>query len=309
MFKRIARLLSFLGARRGVGLLGPPFLRTYNAESGLSGRVASTWERRKRRRRRRSRGNGMSKKLWRWKGGEEDHADGELPSSEAIKIDAAGLRELTHRLRQKGLLWFSSIQWISTGPLRFRILLRGGRVRDSIAVSGAASGLRQRANCFWTTKAAGGDVQRIAGGSADADGAGAKSILHAAYQFAGLDSWEHLSRANTEGSTARENERRKQQRNFAGARLHLLVKTIFSGFDFPDNSLSPTEKRQTASGGSWSGDIRIWLSGFDIALKMPQKLQPGAVGGRISYFAPVSCSSFSSWCSSCPRCGGNDLHR
>jgi len=34
------------------------------------------------------------------------------------------------------------------------------------------------------------------------------------------------------------------------------------------------------------------VSGFDIALKMPQRLQPGPLAGRISYFAPVSLFFF-----------------
>jgi inner membrane protein involved in colicin E2 resistance len=69
--------------------------------------------------------------------------------------------------------------------------------------------------------------------------------------------------------------------------LHLLVKTDFGGFDFPDNSLSPTEKRQTSEGWELKWDYQNLVSGFDIALRMPQKLQPGPLAGRISYFAPV----------------------
>jgi inner membrane protein involved in colicin E2 resistance len=34
-------------------------------------------------------------------------------------------------------------------------------------------------------------------------------------------------------------------------------------------------------------DYQNLVSGFDIALRMPQKLQPGPLAGRISYFAPV----------------------
>ena len=69
--------------------------------------------------------------------------------------------------------------------------------------------------------------------------------------------------------------------------LHLLVKTDFAGFDFPDSSLSPTEKRQTSEGWELKWDYRNLVSGFNIALRMPQKLQPGPLAGRISCFAPV----------------------
>src|SRR5207248_10931779 len=74
--------------------------------------------------------------------------------------------------------------------------------------------------------------------------------------------------------------------------LHLLVKTDFAGFDFPENSLSPTEKRESAEGWELKSDYQNLLSQFNIALKMPQKLQPGPLAGRISYFAPVSLFFF-----------------
>jgi len=69
--------------------------------------------------------------------------------------------------------------------------------------------------------------------------------------------------------------------------LHLLVKTDFGGFDFPENSLSPTEKRQTSEGWELKWDYQNLVSGFNIALRVPQKLQPGPLAGRISYFAPA----------------------
>src|SRR5206468_3267721 len=39
-------------------------------------------------------------------------------------------------------------------------------------------------------------------------------------------------------------------------------------------------------------DYQNLVSGFNVALKMPQKLQPGPLAGRISYFAPVSLFFF-----------------
>jgi len=72
----------------------------------------------------------------------------------------------------------------------------------------------------------------------------------------------------------------------------MLVRTDFSGFDFPDNSLSPTEKRPTNQGWELEWSYQNLVSGFDIALKMPQRLQPGPLAGRISYLAPVSLFFF-----------------
>lgn len=72
----------------------------------------------------------------------------------------------------------------------------------------------------------------------------------------------------------------------------MVLRTDFSGFDFPDNSLSPTVKRQAGNGWELQWDYQNLISGFDIALQMPEKLQPGPLAGEISYFAPVSLFFF-----------------
>src|SRR5207245_11626276 len=73
---------------------------------------------------------------------------------------------------------------------------------------------------------------------------------------------------------------------------HQMLKTDFYGFNITDKSISPTEKRQTASCWELEWNYQNLVSGFDIALKMPQKLQPGPLAGKISYFAPVSLFFF-----------------
>jgi inner membrane protein involved in colicin E2 resistance len=72
----------------------------------------------------------------------------------------------------------------------------------------------------------------------------------------------------------------------------MVITTDFSGFDFPDNSLSPTEKREAGNGWELRWDYQNLVSGYDIALAMPEKLQPGPLAGEISYFAPVSLLFF-----------------
>jgi hypothetical protein len=74
--------------------------------------------------------------------------------------------------------------------------------------------------------------------------------------------------------------------------FHLLAATDFSGFDFPENSLSPTSKSSHGAGWDLEWDYQNLVSGFNIAFDMPQKLQPGPLVGRISYFAPVSLFFF-----------------
>ncbi|MGH9572614.1 MAG: inner membrane CreD family protein [Candidatus Acidiferrales bacterium] len=74
--------------------------------------------------------------------------------------------------------------------------------------------------------------------------------------------------------------------------FELRVTTDFSGFDFPDNSLSPTEEHRDGSGWTLMWNYKNLISGYKIGLAMPQKLQPGPLTGRISFFAPVSLLFF-----------------
>jgi len=68
--------------------------------------------------------------------------------------------------------------------------------------------------------------------------------------------------------------------------------TNFKGIDFPENTLSPTEKQETPDGWKLDWTYKNLLSGFQIGMQMPQILQPGPLAGQISYFAPVSLLFF-----------------
>src|SRR5438552_3156153 len=109
-------------------------------------------------------------------------------------------------------------------------------------------------------------------------GPNAAGTVRAAYRSQGQDNWNYKFSNGDEVSRAKD--------------FHFLIKTDFSGFDFPENSLSPTEKRETPQGWELKWDYQNLVSGFNVALKMPQKLQPGPLAGRISYFAPVSLFFF-----------------
>src|SRR5205807_6386553 len=69
-------------------------------------------------------------------------------------------------------------------------------------------------------------------------------------------------------------------------------KTNFKDIDFPDNTLSPNEKHETAKGWELNWTFKNLVSGYQIAMVMPEKLQPGPLAGRISMFAPVSLFFF-----------------
>src|SRR5262249_37515351 len=108
--------------------------------------------------------------------------------------------------------------------------------------------------------------------------AGAVGLVKAAYHSQGQDNWSYKLGGGDEVGRAKD--------------FHLTAKTDFGGFDFPENSLSPTAKRETGQGWELKWDYQNLVSGFNIALRMPQKLQQGPLAGRISYFAPVSLFFF-----------------
>lgn len=98
----------------------------------------------------------------------------------------------------------------------------------------------------------------------------------AGYRSQGLDRWTY--RFGTDVA---------QVRDFA-----LQMRTNFGDIDFPENTLSPSEKRQTPQGWELMWRYKNLLSGFDIGMEMPEKLQPGPLAGQISMFAPVSLFFF-----------------
>ena len=295
MVKRIAAIgFIFVCTAIAWAILGTSiFVRTNDAQSGLSGRVSSTWGAPQ------EQAPPAITREWQEEKTVEIEEHGKKTTrkesyqhSDPVKIDGTRITAALHvDYRQKGLLWFSTykvdfdgaytFQNPKTSEEEFAIALplpAQQAVYDNVVLKADDAVL--------PLTFSGSQVLarvRLAGG--------AKAVLRAEYRSQGLDSWRYsLSSANAAQANAQNGQNGKeisQSRDF-----HLLLKTDFSGFDFPDNSLSPTEKRETANGWELQWNYENLVSGFDIALKMPQKLQPGPLAGRISYFAPVSLFFF-----------------
>ena len=107
--------------------------------------------------------------------------------------------------------------------------------------------------------------------------AGKTAQLAVGYQSRGLNEWKYRF-----GDSAV-----SQVRDFS-----LKMRTNFKDIDFPDNTLSPTQKQETSDGWNLSWSYKNLLSGYQIAMVMPEKLQPGPLAGKISFFAPVSLFFF-----------------
>ncbi|MEM7408119.1 MAG: inner membrane CreD family protein [Pseudomonadota bacterium] len=103
------------------------------------------------------------------------------------------------------------------------------------------------------------------------------------YQTRGLDEWRY----------------RPGHGRVALPELDVDVQTNFSEVDFPDGGLSPMQNAPLpASDGAAGGGRHLrWhardlLTSRDIAVRMPQRLNPGPVAARMSYFAPVGLLFF-----------------
>lgn len=200
-------------------------------------------------------------------------------------------RRVTHRLpvessrlfvgldlehRRKGLLWYSTYKASFVGEYVFQNVSGQERevrfefpfpaqqtIYDDLAVR-----LDGKPARIETTKTAFVASARVA--------AGAATRLRVSYRSHGLDSWKYSF-----GSEI------AQIRDF-----ELKMTTNFKGIDFPDNTLSPTSKHETGRGWELVWNYRNLISGFHVAVTMPQRLQPGPLAGQISFFAPVSLFFF-----------------
>jgi inner membrane protein involved in colicin E2 resistance len=105
---------------------------------------------------------------------------------------------------------------------------------------------------------------------------GHTALLVVTYRSQGLDSWRYQFGDDV-----------AQVKNF-----QLKMTTNFKDIDFPDNTLSPAHKKETPGGWELIWESKNLLSGFQIGMVLPEKLQPGPLAGRISYFAPVSLLFF-----------------
>src|SRR5208283_798189 len=106
--------------------------------------------------------------------------------------------------------------------------------------------------------------------------AGQTASLHVAYRSQGLDCWRYQLGDGI-----------AQARDFL-----LTMQTDFRDIDFADDTLSPTSKELVPGGWQLTWQYSNLVSGFQIGMTMPQKLQPGPLAGEISYAAPVSLFFF-----------------
>jgi hypothetical protein len=103
-----------------------------------------------------------------------------------------------------------------------------------------------------------------------------ESRVAVSYGSQGMDEWWYAFGENV-----------SQIRNFK-----LTATTDFGDFDFPENSISPTAREKDGNSWKLTWEFSSLISGIQIGIKMPQKLNPGPFASRVSFFAPVSLFLF-----------------
>jgi len=192
---------------------------------------------------------------------------------ESSKIDV----NLNLGHRQKGLLWYSTYKVDFLGNYTFRnTSTQEQSVRFDLKFPTARAIYDNLTFTVDGTPVTLTTNNNAATGTSKI-GAGKVAQLVVGYSSQGLNEWRY----GLGGGDV------SQVRDFS---LHM--KTNFKDIDFPDNTLSPSEKSETADGWDLTWSFRNLLSGYQIAMAMPEKLQPGPLAGRISFFAPVSLFFF-----------------
>ncbi|HYJ84493.1 MAG TPA: inner membrane CreD family protein [Pyrinomonadaceae bacterium] len=183
--------------------------------------------------------------------------------------------DLEHR--QKGLLWYSTYKVGFTGNYAFRNTSDKEETINFTLNFPASKAIYD--DLLFTVDGAPlitTNHENAASGSIKIP-AGQVSQLAVGYKSQGLNEWRY-SFGNNDVAQVRD--------------FNLNMKTNFKDIDFPDNTLSPSEKYETGDGWDLRWSSKNLVSGYQIAMVMPEKLQPGPLAGRISFFAPVSLFFF-----------------
>ena len=292
MLRRILAITAiFFGASLAWAILGSTiFARTYRAGNSLSGRVASTWGA--------PQEQAPPEVQYVWmesqtvtaeENGKKVTREERKERGQAVSLDSSRVEAQIHvDYRQKGLLWFSTYTVAFRGEHAFH----NPSYSEQTFVFRLPLPAEQAVYDGLSVSLDGRPLSLVFGGSDVTARAvlpgGAQGVLKTTYRSQGQKSWRyHFGQKRSGETSAPQSSGISQANDF-----HMAIKTDFSGFDFPDNSLSPTEKRRTGNGWELLWDYQNLVSGYDIALTMPEKLQPGPLAGEISYFAPISLLFF-----------------
>jgi len=200
----------------------------------------------------------------------EENVDTPLPIEQSRIRVALDLEQ-----RQKGLLWFATYRVAFHGDYVFRNAAASDKVTIKLvfpAPDAIYDDLVLRADGqplpFTTEKGTVSAVIHRPPGSA--------IHLEVGYRSQGLSTWDYKLGENV-----------SQVRDFT-----MEMQTNFNAIDFPQGGLSPTTKKKIDHGWLLTWKYSNLVTGYRIGMVLPEKLQPGPLAGRISFFAPVSLLFF-----------------
>ncbi|MGA8144796.1 MAG: inner membrane CreD family protein [Candidatus Acidiferrales bacterium] len=254
------------------------FYRTYSSDSELRGRVASSW------------GapqeqppptatyvEGFLREVRTLQHGEEVVREIDDRRNVMLNLQKSRVNAVLYAdYRRKGLLWYSTYQVQFAGAYEFTN--PDDQPRDVTFTLHLPAQQAIYDDMVFTVNGVPLALENV---KSDAFGKATvpphqTALLTVGYRSQGLDSWHYSF-----------GDQVSQVRDF-----ELRLTTNFKGFDFPENTLSPTHESQTAQGAELVWNYKNLVSGYRIGMVLPQKLQPGPLAGRISAFAPVSLLFF-----------------
>lgn len=280
MVKRIAAI-GFIFVCTAIAwaiLAGTIFYRTYSSDSELRGKVASSWGApQEQSPPTASYVEGSVRDVSTKKNGEEVVRKVDDRRNVSLDLQKSRINATLHAdYRRKGLLWYSAYQVQFAGTYEF--VNPGDQPREVTFTLHLPAQQAIYDDVVFTVNGAPLALENVKD-----ETYGKMTVLphqtaslNVGYRSQGLDRWQYSF-----GDSV------SQVRDF-----ELRLTTDFNGFDFPENTLSPTQENQTARGAELLWSYKNLVSGYKIGLALPQKLQPGPLAGRISAFAPVSLLFF-----------------
>lgn len=105
---------------------------------------------------------------------------------------------------------------------------------------------------------------------------GQRIPIEIGYRSRGMDQWRYVPApgvANLENFT-------------------LAMSTDFKAIDFPANTMSPSTRSETATGHALEWTFARAVTGQQIGMVMPARIQPGEMAAQLSFSAPISLLFF-----------------
>ncbi|MCK4420779.1 inner membrane CreD family protein [candidate division WOR-3 bacterium] len=201
-----------------------------------------------------------------------------ITTNHPINIEESNIKvDLRLEHRKKGLLWYSTYKVVFHG--KYTILNKSLENRDIFFeyTFPTIEGVYDNFSLLVAGKKV-KDLKPIAGTilkKLNLD-PGKEKEIEIAYESQGMDEWWYI---------------------FGGGVSHiqnfkLSMVTDFDEIDFPENSISPTKKEKRDKGWELTWKYSDLISGIQIGMVMPQRVNPGPFVSRVTFFAPISLFLF-----------------